>query len=234
MDALSTGSPYERVVLMKAAQVGASEAGFNWLGYCIAHAPGLMLMVQPSLDMTKRNVRVRIDPMIEATPELRERISAPRSRDASNSMFVKSFPNGQLIMTGANSPASLRSTPARYLFLDEVDSYPHDVGGEGDAVALAIARTVTFRGKRKIFMASTPTVAGVSRIEQAFLEGDQQKFHVPCLHCGDRAEITWSRIRWPEGRRDLAHLVCEKCGAAMEEHDKPKLLEQGTRPRPWR
>jgi phage terminase large subunit GpA-like protein len=77
---------------------------------------------------------------------------------------------------------------------------------------LAIARTVTYRGKRKIFMASTPTITGVSRIEAAYLEGDQRKFHVGCLRCGDRAEITWARIKWPEGRRDQAHLVCEKCG----------------------
>ena len=227
MDALGTGSPWERVVLMKAAQVGASEAGFNWIAYCIACAPGLMLLVQPSLDMTKRNVRVRIDPMIESTPALKERISAPRSRDASNSMFVKTFPNGQLIMTGANSASALRSTPARYLFLDEVDSYPSDAGGEGDPVALAIARTVTFRGRRKVFLASTPTISTVSRIEKAYLEGDQRRYQVPCLHCGHMAPIEWSNIRWAEGKRTEAYLVCEECGGVMHEHDKPRLLAEG-------
>lgn len=32
MDALSTSSHYERVVLMKGPQTGGSEAGLNWLG----------------------------------------------------------------------------------------------------------------------------------------------------------------------------------------------------------
>lgn len=32
MDALSTASPYERVVLTKGEQTGGSEAGLNWLG----------------------------------------------------------------------------------------------------------------------------------------------------------------------------------------------------------
>jgi Phage terminase large subunit gpA, ATPase domain len=65
-----------------------------------------------------------------------------------------------LVMTGANSAAALRSTPARYLALDEVDGFPPDCGGEGDPVALAIARTVTFAGRRKILLTSTPTVTG--------------------------------------------------------------------------
>jgi phage terminase large subunit GpA-like protein len=227
MDCLSTGSPCERVVLVKGAQLGATEAALNWLGYIIHHAPGLALLVMPSLDMARRNTRTRLDPMIEATPALREVIAAPRSRDAYNSAFTKSFPGGVLVMTGANSAAALRSTPARYLALDEVDGFPPDCGGEGDPVALAIARTVTFAGRRKILLTSTPTVAGVSRIEKAFLEGDQRRYNVPCLHCSHMASIEWKNIRWAEGKRAEAYLVCEICGGIMHEHDKPRLLAEG-------
>lgn len=228
MDALSTGSSYERVVLMKSAQAGGTEIGLNWLAYIIAHAPGLALLVQPSLDMARRNTRTRLDPMIESTPALRERVSAPRSRNAYNSAFTKSFPGGVLVATGANSAAALRSTPCRYLMLDEVDGYPADVDNEGDPVALAIARTQTFKGRRRIFLVSTPTVAGVSRIEKAYLEGDQRRFEVACVHCGNLAPIEWRNIRWPEGRRELAHLVCEACTGSMHEHDKTRLLATGT------
>ena len=45
MDALSPGDPTQRVVFMKAAQVGATEAGNNWIGFVIHHAPGPMLAV---------------------------------------------------------------------------------------------------------------------------------------------------------------------------------------------
>jgi phage terminase large subunit GpA-like protein len=62
MDVLSTGSPFERVVLMKSAQAGGTEVGLNWLAYLVCHAPGLALLVQPSLDMARRNTRTRIDP----------------------------------------------------------------------------------------------------------------------------------------------------------------------------
>jgi len=227
MDALSTGNPSERVVMMKGAQTGGTEAGLNWLGYIIHNAPGLVMLVQPSLDMVRRNTVTRIDPLIASSPVLRDRVATPRSRDAGNSLFRKSFPGGQLVMTGANSAIGLRSTPVRYLFLDEVDGYPGDADGEGDPVALAIQRTATFKGRRKILMVSTPTLKGFSRIEAAFEESDQRYYHVPCLHCGDMAPITWARICWPEGRRDQAHLICEACSGVHQEHDKTALLKRG-------
>ncbi len=227
MDALSASSCYERVVLMKGSQTGGTEAGLNWLGYIVHNAPGIAMLVQPSLDMVRRNTTVRIDPLIETTPALRDLVAPPRSRDAGNSLFRKTFPGGQLVMTGANSPVGLRSTPVRYLFLDEVDGYPGDADGEGDPVDLAIQRTATFRGRRKIYMVSTPTLKGYSRIEAAFAESDRRYFHVPCLHCGDMAPIMWARIRWPEGKRDQAYLICEVCGGVHHEHDKPRLLERG-------
>ncbi len=43
MDALSPGHPAQRISFMKAAQVGATEAGNNWIGFVIHHAPGPML-----------------------------------------------------------------------------------------------------------------------------------------------------------------------------------------------
>jgi len=41
MDALSPGHPAQRISFMKAAQVGATEAGNNWIDFVIHHAPGL-------------------------------------------------------------------------------------------------------------------------------------------------------------------------------------------------
>src|SRR6056297_84429 len=160
MDRLSPGDPTQRVVFMKAAQVGATEAGNNWIGFAIHQAPGPMLAVQPTVELAKRNSRQRIDPLIEESPELRERIKPARSRDAGNTMLSKEFAGGILIMTGANSAVGLRSTPARYIFLDEVDAYPASADEEGDPVTLAEARSLTFAHRRKVFLVSTPTIRG--------------------------------------------------------------------------
>ena len=66
MDALSPSHPAEFVVLMKGSQTAGTEVGLNWIGYTIHHAPGLMMLVNPSLDMVKRNTSTRIDPLIAA------------------------------------------------------------------------------------------------------------------------------------------------------------------------
>lgn len=226
-DCLSPSNSVDTVVFMKGAQIGGTEAGLNWVGYAIDHAPGVMLLVQPSIESIRRNTSVRIDPMIEATSILKSKIRPARSRDAGNTIFRKQFPGGMLVMTGANSATGLRSLPARYVFLDEIDAYPHDADGEGDPVNLAIQRTVTFRGRRKIFLVSTPTLKGLSRIEKAFLESDQRRYYVPCPHCDEMHLLEWANIQWPKGRRDLAHAVCQECGAAIEEHDKPAMLAAG-------
>ena len=227
MDVLSPSDPAEFVVFMKGAQLGATEAGNNWLGYCIHHAPGLMLMVYPGLAEVKRNTSTRIDPLIASTPELRERVVEPRSRDGGNSIFRKKFPGGELVMTGSNSAVGLRSTPARYLFLDEVDGYPGEAGVEGDPVNLAVQRTVTFKTRRKILMVSTPTIEGRSRIQTAYATTDQRRFHVPCRQCGAFATIDWVQIKWPDGRPDEAVWLCPDCGASHQEHHKKALLEGG-------
>jgi phage terminase large subunit GpA-like protein len=73
--------------------------------------------------------------LIADSAVLRERVKPARSRDAGNTVLTKEFPAGLLVITGANSAVGLRSMPARYLFLDEVDAYPPSADEEGDPVA---------------------------------------------------------------------------------------------------
>jgi phage terminase large subunit GpA-like protein len=227
MDALSPASPVQRVVFMKAAQVGATEAGNCFIGFVMHHAPGPMLAVQPTVELAKRNSRQRIDPLIEESPELRERIKPARARDAGNTMLSKEFAGGILIMTGANSAVGLRSTPARYLFLDEVDAYPASADEEGDPVSLAEARSLTFAHRRKALLVSTPTIRGLSRIEREFEASDQRRYFVPCPHCGHRQWLRFERLRWDKGCPETAEYHCEGCEKPIAEHHKTQMLAAG-------
>jgi phage terminase large subunit GpA-like protein len=211
MDRLSPGDPTQRIVFMKAAQVGATEAGNNWIGFAIHQAPGPMLAVQPTVELAKRNSRQRIDPLIDESPDLRERVKPARSRDAGNTMLSKEFAGGILIMTGANSAVGLRSTPARYIFLDEVDAYPASADEEGDPVTLAEARSLTFAHRRKVLLVSTPTIRGLSRIEREYEASDQRRFFVPCPHCGAMQWLKFDRLRWQKGKPETAEYHCEGC-----------------------
>ncbi|MBF0160337.1 MAG: phage terminase large subunit family protein [Magnetococcales bacterium] len=226
MDCLSPASAVERVVLMKGSQLGGTEAGLNFIGYVIHHAPGPMMMVQPTVEMAKSYSKQRITPLIEDSPVLSEMIKPNRSRDSGNTIFTKEFVGGILRMVGANSAVGLRSMPVRYLFMDEVDAYPGDVDGEGDPVALAIQRTVTF-ANRKILMVSTPTLKGFSRIETAYQESDQRRYWVPCPACHGEQILEWQQLRWPEGQRDKAVYVCRHCGVEIQDHQKGWMLTHG-------
>ena len=61
MENLSPLSPVERVVFMKAAQTGATEARNNFIGFIIHQGPGPILAVQPTVELAQRNSQQRIN-----------------------------------------------------------------------------------------------------------------------------------------------------------------------------
>jgi phage terminase large subunit GpA-like protein len=225
-DRLSSSDPCQEVVVMKGAQLGFTECGNNWTGYVMDVSPGPMLMVMPTDGTVKRNSKIRIAPMIESTPRLRDKVATAKSRDGDNTTFSKSFPGGVLIMTGANSAVGLRSMPARFLFLDEVDGYPNDLDGEGSPIDLAKARTRTF-AKKKVFMISTPTIDGASAIQTEFADTDQRYFHVPCPHCGGMQELKFSNLKWTDNDPTTTQYQCEHCAELIDERHKGRMLAQG-------
>ena len=227
LDALSPADPARRIVFMKAAQVGATEGANCFIGFIIHQAPGPALAVQPTVELAKRNSRQRIDPLIEESPALRDLVRPARSRDSGNTMLSKEFAGGILIMTGANSAVGLRSIPARYILLDEVDAYPASADEEGDPVTLAEARSLTFAHRRKVLLISTPTVKGFSRIEREYEASDQRRYFVPCPHCGHKQWLKFERLRWDKGKPETAAYHCEACETPIAEHHKTAMLAAG-------
>lgn len=240
MDRLSVYDETRRIVLMGGRQLAKSEIGLNWIGYVIHHAPGPMLLVEPSVDMAKKTSRQRITPMIEETPALHDRIPVAHARAAGNNIFIKEFPGGMLMLTGSNSSAALRSTPIRYLFANEADEYPDTVEDKGSALSIAEACTNNFPN-RKVYITGNPGVRGVSRIEYEFLAGDQRRYFIPCPRCGVFDFLTWNgfqdyvaqagaghhRIAWDEDEPRTAHMVCGACGGKVLEHEKEWMLPRG-------
>ncbi|WP_299077876.1 phage terminase large subunit family protein [uncultured Paraglaciecola sp.] len=231
MNDLSADSDVERVTMMKGAQIGGTECGNNWIGYIISHAPGPAMVVQPTVDLGKRWSRQRLAAMIEDMDILRQSVKESRARDSGNTVLSKEFQGGIVVVAGANSAAGLRSMPVKYLMLDEVDAYPHDVDGEGDPVELAINRTKTF-SRRKIIEISTPTTKGISRIEKSYQAGDQREFQVPCPHCGERQTLLMKNLHWQKDEAgghlpETVQLVCIHNGCLIDEYHKTAMLAAG-------
>ena len=226
MDCLSVHDTHRLVVFVKAAQIGGTEAGSNFLGYIMHIAPAPTMFVQPTDEMVKRLSKGRVDPLIEMCPELKQRVAPAKSRDSNNTITQKSFNGGVLLFAGANSAAGLRSVPIKNLIMDEVDAYPLDLDGEGSPVGLATARTRTFPN-HKIFMLSTPTIEGVSVIDREFMETDQNYYHVPCPHCGGMQPLVFANLKWDDGKPETAKYKCEHCGELIAERYKTTMLANG-------
>lgn len=226
MDVLSVTHPSKKVVFMKGSQVGGTECGLNWIGYVIDHAPGPTMIVWPNLDDVAKNSRLRIEPLVDETPRLKEKIGSAKSRDSGNTIKQKSFPGGELILTGANSASGLKSTPARFVFLDEIDEYPHDVAGQGSPIALVAARSRTF-SRRKAFLVSTPTIEGASKIATEYELTSMEKFHVPCPHCDEYQDLKFKQLQWTEDDPNTTLYYCEHCGEGIEEYEKTTMLAKG-------
>ena len=226
MDCLSLEHPAKRVVFMKSVQSAGTEIGNNWVGWFIDTQKAPMMIVQPTLDMAERWSKQRLNAMIEDCPGLRGKIAPARSRDSGNTTLLKEWAGGVMVISGANSGASLRSMPARYVFLDEVDAYPRELEGEGDPVKLAEARTTTFP-RRKVFLVSTPTIESLSRISKEWIASDQRRYLVPCPECGHMQPLVWDNLKWPKGRPDEAVYHCADCGVGFAEHHKTAMLAAG-------
>lgn len=236
MDRMGADDPCEVVVVMKAAQVGGSEAMNNALGYYIDVSPSPVLLVEPTVETVERYSKQRIAPMIEACPTLKAKVAPAKEKASSNTMLVKSFRGGLLILTGANSAAALRSMPIRRVLFDEVDAYPANLDDEGDPVKLGEQRTATFAG-RKVVLVSTPLVRASSRIEAAYLRTDQRRYFVPCPHCAAMQALRWESMRWDRKvdpatnatmhDPDSAWYECEACKGRIEERHKPAMLAGG-------
>ena len=176
----------QRTVVMKAAQLGFTEIILNTVGFFMDQDPCAVLVVQPNVNPMAQDFSVdRLAPMLRDTPCLRAKVGEAKGRDAKNTKLNKSYPGGNVSVTGANSPTGLRSKPKRVVAFDEVDGYGLSSGKEGDPVLLGIKRAANF-WNRRIILISTPTVKGLSRIENEFEKSDKRYYHVPCPRCGGR------------------------------------------------
>jgi phage terminase large subunit GpA-like protein len=224
---LSSKSKAQVIILMKAAQVAATELGNNWAGHTIHVDPANFLYIMPTDSMAKSVSKTRIKKMIELCPELSKRVKSNRERDSGNTILEKEFEGGMLKFVGANAPAGLSSFNAKKVYADEVDRYPQDVANEGDVISLAFARTTTFGDSRKILITSTPTVEETSIINREFQKTSQYHYHLPCPICGAYQKMIAEQLRWEPGKYHDVQYQCGHCAQLFPEHHKTEMLSKG-------
>lgn len=238
MQCASSHTPYERVVLWFATQLGKSEVLYNAVMQRIHTDPQDMMMVQPTLQDAQDHSSQRFLPTIMQTPAMDGKVAVRKSRDESTSWRSRSIQGGfTVFFGGANSASSLASKPIGFAVADEVDKWPADVDNEGPPLGLLEERMSNWGGNRKLIIASTCNIKGQSTIEREYLASDQRKFHVPCPHCGETQILLWGSkndwgLKWlktdgGKARPETVVYICRHCGAAIEEHKKEGMLAQG-------
>lgn len=223
----------EWVTVMKSARVGYTKCVGNLVAYHIHQDPCPMMVVQPTVEDAEGYSKEEIAPMIRDTPALQGLVSDAKAKTSNNTILQKMFPGGTLSLVGANSPRGFRRVSRRVVIFDEVDGYPPGgAGSEGDQIKLG-ERRAEYYWNRKLVAGSTPTIKGVSRIEQLFQKSDQRRYFVPCPHCGEVQYLKFGGkdkpygLKWPEGRPREAYYVCEHNGCVIEHQHKRWMVERG-------
>jgi phage terminase large subunit GpA-like protein len=218
--------PNVRVIaLMLAAQTGKSTILNSIFSYTAAVNPGPCLLVQPTDGHATSYVRERLDPLINASPVLRNIIGDGKRGGSGDSLSFKSFPGGFLAIASSYKTEDLAARAVRVVLADEIDRF-HAGGPEGDPLLLALRRQHTFRD-RKTVLASTPTRPTDSRIAAWYERGDRRKFMCPCPQCKEYAPLDFDNVEWAKGAPDKAALVCEACGYPANEADRQRMIELG-------
>jgi len=119
-----------------------------------------------------------------SSDRLRDAVPPPRLRN----MQAIELRGMRAYLAWSGSSQRLRSKPAKYIFLTEIDVYDYS-GEHGDPTRTATRRTDQFYGST-IYRESTP-VGENSRIHEYFEAGSKSRWHVKCPHCGKEQPLNF-------------------------------------------
>lgn len=226
MDCMSARSSVREMVLKWPVQIGKTEIAVNTVGYCMDHHPGPVMVCLPGEVACNKWIQQKLTPAIEETLAMQRALTSAASRDGSNRREFKDFAGGQLYIEHAGSPQRLKSTSVRTLIVDEVDEFAANLTTGDDPIDMLAGRTSAFPANYKRLYISTPTIQGISRVEQLWNDSDQRLYHVPCPHCGHEQPLQWSGLHWDP---EAAHCwyACSDCGSLIEEHQKTAMIAAG-------
>jgi hypothetical protein len=222
-----------RLALVWGAQTSKTTAIIVGMAYKLDVSPAPCLWVMPSTHLARSFSETRWMPLIDQNPTLARHKQADPDKYR---LLEQHFDRMSVWFTGSNSPASLSSRSIAALCMDELDKFPAKGGKESAPLQLAEARVATYP-QHIIVTTSTPTYED-GAIWTEWLKGDQRKYFVPCLGCGEAWSLEWEHIKWDETAKQeegwnmervaaTARCVCPACGHAHEEADKQEMLERG-------
>lgn len=186
-----------KAVCQKSAQVGYT-AGIvcNVIGYHMHWRPSVIVAMFPRDKSAKDFAAEKLEPMIRATPKLRERVNL-KSRAAGTGITRRHFQGGLLKLVASNSPSDVKSSSGRVGIVEEPDDTNANVGGQGNAIYLLGERVKTYAPDELQLIGGTPTAKATSLIVKEMRSTDQRYFQCECHSCGERHAMEWGNVTIP-------------------------------------
>lgn len=235
LDAM-TDPTLSRVSVIKSARVGYSMMLRMAMGYYIEHDPSPILAVFPTETSAERFSKSEFRPMLRDVPEMKSLVRPIKRGDSQDTSKEMLFKNGSsIVFRWAAANNSFRALTTRINMADEPDAESWAPSGEGDKLDLLEKRGETFWSS-KMIVGSTPTIEGLSRIQQAWEQSDQRHYYVPCPHCGEKQVLEFGGAKELHGlkfdRDDNgnvvdAYFVCKHNGCIIEETHKKWMVDHG-------
>jgi len=223
--ALSPDDPCSIISLAKSAQVGGTVLANIFLLGTLDLDPCDFLYVHPTEENASRWSKTKLMPLLRETTSVRA-LFPEAGRDGGNSILYKERVDGRgaIQAAGANSPAGLSMISPRAQVQDDLAKW--NKNDAGDPEAQADSRSKAFFN-RKVFKISTPLIAPGCRITANYLAGTQERYHVPCPHCGELQVLEWENMRdhIDPQHPEKAHFCCVHCGCEIHEHHRAWMVD---------
>ena len=235
MDAV-TDPMVRQITFMKSSQIGGSEALLNIIGYYIDNDPNSIILMQPTEKDARDFSTQKLEPMIEDTRCLKEKVAKKNKRDGENAVMRKKFIGGYLQIVSGKTTSSTRQRSAKITIADDIDGIEIGHTKEGDPVMRLIKRSTTYPDHKNL-NCSTPTLEDASRINALYEKSNKMKYYVKCVHCGTQQILKAENITWDKDEDafgnviahypNTAKIACEGCGTLITEQERKEMLNNG-------
>lgn len=222
------------IVCMKAAQVAWTTALIAYILKRIDCSPSAMIGMFSTETAAVAFSDEKLVPIIKGTSKLRHKIDVSTSRKSGNRALHKNFSGGFLKLISSNAIGTVKSTPAKFVFVEEPDDANENVKNQGDSVLLLWERTKRQRNAKRI-LGGTPKIKGFSRVERYTLRSDRRVLPIVCHDCGESHVLNFENVVWDEADRewhseygkalpDTALYACPQCGSAWNDFQRKENI----------
>lgn len=215
---------------MKSSQSGVTEGTLNIIRWMPENWPGNVGYIINTEEKARNIAEDRLWESLKA-------VSASQVTDDPNdaTTFKLTLKNMVVRVSGSGSPNPYRETWYRLGVLDEPEDHQQLKDGTTSYDNIQ-GRFTTVADALLLVLGKPQHLGGI--IHRAYLKGTQEKWMVPCPHCGERIELRWDFLRFNHcrdlvGGWDLERVVedtyyeCQECHERIDEHQKRAMVNAG-------